>query len=208
VIQVYSGEQAADSFGQTIAWLPDIDGDAYGDVLIGASQNSSAAYLGGKIYVRSGTTGANLYTDVGAGMGEFLGYSVASLGDVDGDGMGDFGATGAGGNGGDTQLYSGASGVMIHEIPDYGSSIAECSDLDGDSYPEVLVGDSAVNNIQGEVRVLRGGDLHTALHSSTARIARIRRAVVRVLRSCDRRCGRRRSCGHHRGGAGGLPWHV
>jgi len=105
-VEVFSGAAATplyaffgtvgEPFGQSIDGGPDIDGDGFPDLVIG---NPLAPGGGGQISVYSGSTGALLYQTAGAAnlpafLGSSLGTYFASLGDIDGDGFGDFGAAG------------------------------------------------------------------------------------------------------------------
>jgi hypothetical protein len=77
-------------FGIGLCAAGDVDGDGVGDIVAGTSQpnpplgaGAKAGYLG----VYSGSTGALLHVLMGAADFDLFGQSVASAGDVDGDGL-------------------------------------------------------------------------------------------------------------------------
>ena len=90
-------------FGYAIAGGDDVDGDGVPDLVVGAPSlpDDNGGNSAGRVYVLSGATGA--LTDVGTGLlgsptvncGFNIGFgrSVAMLGDVDGDGLGDMAAS-------------------------------------------------------------------------------------------------------------------
>ena len=85
-----SGESNGDEFGGALSGAGDVNGDGYADVVVGARRHLSSR---GKIYVYLGSaTGLDSdagSSDVGEAEGDELGYSVASAGDVNGDGFAD-----------------------------------------------------------------------------------------------------------------------
>jgi len=91
-VWVADGTQDGGRFGRTLAAAGDVNGDGYGDVVIGAS-GAGEGSGGGRVYVyfgsyaglrpAAGWTSAGLQNDGG------FGWSVAGAGDVDGDGRGD-----------------------------------------------------------------------------------------------------------------------
>jgi hypothetical protein len=100
------GQDAQDRSGLSVASAGDIDGDGFGDLIIGAPRADAAgnakAYAGDSYVVfgkASGFGAAIDLTDVAAGTGgfaingqdagDFSGFSVASAGDINGDGFGD-----------------------------------------------------------------------------------------------------------------------
>ncbi|MCK6446449.1 MAG: integrin alpha [Planctomycetes bacterium] len=87
-------------FGGALAAIGDVDGDGIRELVVGAQtyRYSSATY-DGLISVLSGANGAELGRAIG-NASDYLGRSVASLGDVDADGRADFAAGGVGANGG------------------------------------------------------------------------------------------------------------
>jgi hypothetical protein len=76
-------------FGEAIADAGDVDGDGVDDVIVGAPYDSYVAGHSGALYIYSGADGSLLQTFRGTIESEF-GMSVAVIGDVNGDGVGDF----------------------------------------------------------------------------------------------------------------------
>jgi hypothetical protein len=147
-----TGIVTGDLFGYSVAARGDLNGDAVPDFAVGAAQSSNhgpgGAYLGGG-FVRafSGTNGAPLYTvSARPGTGLF-GVSIASAGDLDGDGIGDLfvGALGAllptalGFATGYAQVFSGASGIPVLTISGttpgeyFGWTVSSAGDVNGDA---------------------------------------------------------------------------
>src|SRR6185436_13962537 len=135
------GEAASSFFGYSVATAGDVNGDGYSDVVIGAYGNATSTgkaylYLGGV----SGLSAAASWTAVGEGVSNFFGYSVATAGDVNGDGRSDV-VVGAYGNatstgkaylylGGASGLASTASWTAAGEAASnfFGSSVATAGD--------------------------------------------------------------------------------
>jgi hypothetical protein len=93
---VIYGASTGDQFGASLDGAGDINGDGHADLVIGApgaGSGSGAAYV---VYgqsadsaVDAGSLGARGYAITDAGAGAELGFSVAGLGDVSGDGVPD-----------------------------------------------------------------------------------------------------------------------
>jgi hypothetical protein len=172
-----SGAAALDYSGFSVASAGDVNGDGFADLIVGAwgadphGANSGAGYVVfGKasgfaanvdLSTLDGTTG---FKFSGAAADDFSGRSVASAGDVNGDGFDDVivGAFGADPHG----SYSGASYVVFGKVSGFaanidlsaldgttgfklsgtaaddlsGSSVAAAGDVNGDGLADVIVG--------------------------------------------------------------------
>ncbi|HEV8320470.1 MAG TPA: VCBS repeat-containing protein, partial [Myxococcota bacterium] len=123
-----TGEAADDRFGDSVAPAGDVNGDGFGDIVVGAPLNDAAGTIAGRAYVYLGGPGATIEptpdgTLTGASAGDSFGYSVAGAGDVNGDGFDDVvvGAyvNDAGGtNAGRAYVYLGGPGATIDLVAD------------------------------------------------------------------------------------------
>ncbi|MBN1269583.1 MAG: FG-GAP repeat protein [Kiritimatiellae bacterium] len=148
--------------GFSVASAGDVNGDGYDDVIIGAPQYTDGApdWMEGRAYVfhggPSGIHGGVLDWDVLGGQANaYLGHSVASAGDVNGDGYADvvIGAVNAthGQNmEGLAYVYLGSAagleadwdwrGEGNQEFSDYGFCVSSAGDVDADGYDDIIVG--------------------------------------------------------------------
>jgi hypothetical protein len=151
------GSVAGDRFGAAVATLGDINGDGYGDYAIGAPEANAGA---GAVRVRFG--GPSMLADATlsgvdhALAGAQFGASIAGLGDVDGDGYGDFAVgaphanpVGCLGCGFVRVFFGAASGVSARTparmqgraIADlFGSAVSGVGDFNGDGFADMAVG--------------------------------------------------------------------
>jgi hypothetical protein len=145
--------------GFAVASMADVDGDGVGDILAGAAETDSiAGFSAGSVELFSGATGALLRrcTDPAGLAGDALGSGVASLPDLDGDGVPEIVAsapgadTAAGADAGAVLVFSGADCAQRFKVADGAgtpgarlgdqSSLATLGDLNGDGYPEIGAG--------------------------------------------------------------------
>lgn len=148
------GEDPRENLGWAIA-AADIDNDGTADLIAGAphfSKNDSTGAQVGRVYVFSGADGTQLRRVDGTHQHGRLGYTVASVGDVDGDGyadyaVGEFGyADSASANLGAVHVYSGQSGEEIRtfvgseRLDRFGGAIADVGDVDADGTDDLLIG--------------------------------------------------------------------
>ncbi|MBL0055241.1 MAG: FG-GAP repeat protein [Chitinophagaceae bacterium] len=177
------GNQGAIFFGCSVASAGDVNGDGYSDVIIGAySYNDGANTDEGRAFVYHGSaTGLsaspNNTPDDANQADAFFGITVASAGDVNGDGYSDviIGAytynDGANMDEGRAFVYHGsATGLSAtpNNTPDdadqafayFGYNVASAGDLNGDGYSDVIVGapsyDDGANTNEGRAFVYHG----------------------------------------------------
>jgi len=151
------GNQGACSFGVGLAGLGDINGDGYDDVAIGAPRYSNGEQNEGRVFVYYGSAAglpANPSTTREPNVANAqYGFSVASAGDVNADGLADMivGAYAMGPNAqGAAYVYLGTifgvaqssvwAGTGGQANAYYGCSVAGVGDVNGDGYGDVLVG--------------------------------------------------------------------
>lgn len=166
----------------SLAWSEDLSGDGEADLLVGApfASDPSGAQPGAA-WVLTGTASEGALDDEALVLwgqdGDRAGYSVAGVGDVDGDGAADalVGATtaaSAGGYGAAYLLRGPLTGAMALEDADQrwlngypgnlGEVVAGVGDQDGDGLPDVALGvpgfswSSTPFEHQGAVFVLSG----------------------------------------------------
>lgn len=150
VLHVLRGDADDDQFGWFCRAIGDVDGDGANDLLIGAPGHKVDGKPG---YVRlhSGRSGALLHRIEGEAAGDRLGWCVAKLGDLDGDGVPDLlcGAPfhDAGSNDcGAVYVFSGKTGARLQKLigaqaeARFGWAVHGADDLDGDGKPDFVVG--------------------------------------------------------------------
>ena len=164
-----------DFFGGSVASLGDLDGDGVGDLAVGADWDDDGGFNRGAVWVLFLNTNGMVkshqkISDTEGGFtgtldnSDRFGWSAASMGDLDGDGVGDL-AVGAvlDGDGGhfrgavwvlfldidgtvkSHQKISDTEGGFTSNLDDedfFGNSVASLGDLDGDGVGDLAVGAS------------------------------------------------------------------
>jgi predicted nucleic acid-binding Zn-ribbon protein len=172
----FIGEQADDMAGISVAMAGDVNGDGYGDILIGASDNDENGDTCGQVYlILGGRTGWNQDVDLsnadaswwGEKNGDYAGFSVAGAGDINGDGFDDI-LIGAFGNdeyadmNGQAYIIFGKNAGWQMDIPldkadasilgtdtaeRFGYSVAGVGDVNGDGFDDMLFGAPGNDNM-------------------------------------------------------------
>ena len=175
--------QAAANFGISVTGAGDVNGDGYSDVVVGChNYNDGANAAEGRAFVYHGSAAGlsatpNNTPDDADQAGANFGYSVASAGDVNGDGYCDviIGAIGyddgANTAEGRAYIYHGSAiglSATPNSTPDdanqaiaqFGSSVASAGDVNGDGYHDVIIGalayDDGANVNEGRAYVYHG----------------------------------------------------
>jgi len=154
LLHTFYGDSGGDNFGHSVDGLGDINGDGFGDVIVGAIYDDDGAQGAGSATVFSGQTGLVLWENNPNIYGHY-GATVCGLGDVDGDSIPDW-AVGAQRHSsyGRASVYSGATGVGLYHVwgsstfGSFASTMCAAGDLNGDSHADVLIGDRATQRVR------------------------------------------------------------
>ena len=157
---------AGGNLGHSVAGVGDLDGDGHDDLAVGLPHAGSSK---GKTRIYSGATGAMLLSVAGGAQGHYLGWSVAGLGDTNGDGVRDFAVGSPGDGDGSARILSGVDASTLHVLTGgagtefFGISMASAGDIDGDGVDDLVVGAPDSGFQPGQVRVFSGAT-GTLLH--------------------------------------------
>ncbi len=139
-----------DGFGFAVSGAGDLDGDGITDVLVGAPATPFlGAFAAGAVYGFSTATGLQSFVVSGTLQNQTFGIRVASIGDLNGDGIAEFAATNqlnvAGTSPGSVEVWSPPAGLLlatiVNAVPSesIGRAIAAVGDADGDGVPDLAV---------------------------------------------------------------------
>jgi hypothetical protein len=164
-----TGETSSDRFGCSIASAGDVNGDGYADLVVGAYGRLDNT---GRVYVYHGSSGGlastAAFTVTGENTYDRFGFSVASAGDVNGDGYADLivGAKYHDGRHGKVYVYQGSSAGLSTTVAftatgentddDFGHAVAPAGDVNGDGYADVIVAANYHDSFRGQVYVYHG----------------------------------------------------
>ncbi len=167
VLWTADGGPGAELYGASVAAAGDVNGDGYGDVIVGAPGFSDTDDDEGAAYVyQGGATGLYgtdpAWTTDSNQAGAELGAAVAGVGDVNGDGFSDVGAGVPGWDGGQVDegrafvWHGGAYGLELTASwtaesdqvgARHGSSFASAGDVNRDGYGDAIVGASGYDGV-------------------------------------------------------------
>ncbi|WP_138484875.1 FG-GAP-like repeat-containing protein [Dyadobacter bucti] len=142
--------KAAAHLGYSVSHAGDVNGDGYGDVIVGAPFYTNVQNTEGVAIVFTGSaSGINSSIGIRLAINQLeahFGYAVSSAGDVNGDGFGDV-IAGANDYG---FLYNGSPNGIANQAPvkidnnqsntNFGESVASAGDVNGDGYGDVIIG--------------------------------------------------------------------
>lgn len=165
---IMTGEAPYSRFGHCVSSAGDVNGDGYDDVIVGAFSHNGFT---GRAFIFFGGSSMDNVADIsmtGEGSYNFFGFSVASAGDVNGDGYCDamIGATGYGASAGKVYIYFG--GLSMDNVEDvtitgetynnnFGVSVSH-ADFNIDGFSDIVVGGSQYLSYTGRVYVYYGDD--------------------------------------------------
>src|SRR3989338_2821300 len=157
----------SDEFGYSVSGAGDVNGDGYSDTIVGAYYANGGGSARGRAYIFYGASSMTspdgaadvVLTDPDNTDYDYFGNSVASGGDVNGDGYSDtivgaYGADGGGTNRGRAYIFYGASSMttpdgspdVVLTDPDntnshqFGYSVSGAGDVNADGFSDVIVG--------------------------------------------------------------------
>jgi hypothetical protein len=179
-------DQAGANLGSSVATAGDVNGDGYSDVIIGAyrydngqsDEGSAYAYLGSA----AGLATSPAWTTEGDQASAQFGFSVATAGDLNGDGYADVivGArwydNGQADEGRAFVYHGSAAGLSSSPLwtaesdqafSEFGTSASTAGDVDGDGYADVIIGAPRFDNGQtdeGRAYAYRGSPRGSSRH--------------------------------------------
>jgi len=175
---VFTGPAAEDLFGWRARGAGDVNGDGFDDVIVGASQNDLAGDEAGAAWIYSGADGSPLYALTAESARDRFGRAVSGMGDINGDGFGDFVVSasyndGGGIDSGRVHVFLAGPGpypkslaaqAALYNLTGeaagdwFGSAVAAVRDLDGDGIRDLLVGASNSSDETGRAYLFSGAD--------------------------------------------------
>lgn len=146
LLMTYTGILPGARLGASVCGSADLNADGVRDVLIGSIGDSTFGSNTGRVTAYSGLNGTVLWHALGATSQRF-GYSIASIGDQNGDGKPEVAAGSYVPNGtGVVRILNGQNGSTIRTLTGpavgdaFGHVVANAGDLDGDGFSDIAIG--------------------------------------------------------------------
>ncbi|MHB8926775.1 MAG: VCBS repeat-containing protein [Bacillota bacterium] len=149
----FDGPSPGDALGFSVLGGVDLNGDTVPDIVAGAPSASPGGRTdAGSVLVFSGATGGQLYRVDGPEQADELGFSLAAIHDIDGDGTSDLvvgapsASPGGSSDAGSAFAFSGRTGALLLRADavapggEMGVSILGTVDLDADGFSDFAVG--------------------------------------------------------------------
>lgn len=147
-VRAFRGSTVRAGFGVAMARIGDVDGDSISDLAVAEPGGVVNAPKQGIVRVFSSRDGSVLYQAIGS-QGDYFGFSLSALGDVNNDTFPDF-LAGAPqydvGGRGYVAVLSGLTGQRLATLPGpaagsfFGTDVRGIGDIDNDTYPDFLAG--------------------------------------------------------------------
>ncbi len=167
------GDFAEDRLGNAVSGIDDLNGDGISDILVGAP----GTFANGYVRTISGSDFSTLSTFFGPHPGSAMGWQVAALDDIDGDGLQEIATTAvrADDNSGNAEtgrvlVIAGSGTTILVDVfglsagDHLGLTLAALPDIDGDNKGDLIVGstnDSRGGPDAGSALVISGGTAST-----------------------------------------------
>ncbi len=172
------GDTLGDRFGFSVSEAGDVNNDGFDDILVGIPYDGTNGTKAVSVKVFSGLDGSVLFFIPATAPGRTSGWSVAGMGDINGDGHDDFAVgepqrSSASSSNSRVRVFSGIDGslIRVHLSPASilsGSSIANAGDINGDGTNDLIVGQPKFNPTnfggRGRAQVFSGANgslIHT-----------------------------------------------
>ena len=163
-------------FGFSVDTAGDVDNDGFDDLIVGAPRYSDGVFTArGAVWVYLGSaSGLSSVFDTklnSVAENGLFGWSVSTAGALDGDGYADVivGAPQASGTVGAALVHVGSAGGILANVritiagealgARTGTSVSTAGDVNGDGYPDVIVGSPGYQSSAGRARVSFGSNL-------------------------------------------------
>ncbi|MBS1519168.1 MAG: FG-GAP repeat protein, partial [Bacteroidetes bacterium] len=166
--KIFNGPSTSSQFGFSVSNAGDVNGDGFGDIIVGTYGYTSFT---GRAYIYYGGINMNTAPDLvmtGETTSNYFGWSVSGAGDINADGYDDVivGADGYSSDKGRAYVFFG--GAVMNNTADmimtgqsgssrFATSVSSSGDINGDGFPDIILGELSFNSGRGRTYVYYGG---------------------------------------------------